>query len=84
MVAAGYLVELVFGPLRLQPTGPRHASVGMAGIRWNYTSWLNVLFLLLAAALLWRFLRTGGRQMLAMMGGGPDDMAEHACAAHTH
>jgi len=84
MVAAGYLVESVFGPLRLQPTGPRHASVGMDGIRWNYTSWLNVLFLLLAAALLWRFLRTGGRQMLAMMGGGPDDMAEHGCAAHTH
>jgi hypothetical protein len=80
MVAAGYLVELVFGPLRLQPTGPRHASVGMDGIRWNYTSWLNVLFLLLAAALVWRFVRTGGRQMLAMMGGDPDAAAEHSCA----
>jgi uncharacterized membrane protein YraQ (UPF0718 family) len=79
MVGAGYLIELVFGPLGLQPSGPRHASVGMDGIRWNYTSWLNILFLLLAAALLWRFLRTGGRQMLAMMGGGPDDMAEHSC-----
>jgi uncharacterized membrane protein YraQ (UPF0718 family) len=82
MVGAGYLVELVFGPLGLQPSGPRHASVGMAGIRWNYTSWLNLLFLLLAAALLWRFLRTGGRQMLVMMGGGPDDMAEHHGCAH--
>lgn len=83
MVAAGYLIELVFGPLQLQPSGPRHASVGMDGIRWNYTSWLNVLFLLLAAALLWRFLRTGGRSMLAMMGGGPDDAAEHSCG-HSH
>jgi uncharacterized membrane protein YraQ (UPF0718 family) len=81
MVAAGYVVELAFGPLRLLPTGPRHATVGMTGIRWNYTSWLNVLFLLLAAVLLWRFLRTGGRGMLAMMGGGPDDMSEqHDCS----
>jgi hypothetical protein len=84
MVAAGYLIELVFGPLRLQPTGPRHASVGTDGIRWNYTSWLNVLFLLLAAALVWRFLRTGGRQMLAMMGGGADGTADlsepHGCS----
>jgi uncharacterized membrane protein YraQ (UPF0718 family) len=83
MVGAGYLIELVFGPLGLQPSGPRHASVGMDGVRWNYTSWLNILFLLLAAALLWRFLRTGGREMLAMMGGGPDDMAEHSCG-HSH
>jgi hypothetical protein len=81
MVAAGYVVELAFGPLRLLPTGPRHATVGMTGIRWNYTSWLNVLFLLLAAVLLWRFLRTGGRGMLAMMGGGPDDMSDqHDCS----
>jgi len=31
--------------------------------------------LLLAALLVWRFFTTGGRAMLAMMGGGPDDMA---------
>lgn len=39
---------------------------------------LNIAFLLPAGALLWRFLRTGGRQMLSMMGGPPDEMAaEH-------
>ena len=59
------------------PTGPRHASVGDAGISWNYTTWLNIVFLLLAAALVVRFVRTGGREMLAMMGGGPHDMADH-------
>ncbi|HJQ03575.1 MAG TPA: permease [Jatrophihabitans sp.] len=82
MVAAGYLVELLFSPLRLAPTGPRHASVGENGISWNYTTWLNMAFLLLAAVLIWRFLTTGGRAMLSMMGGGPDDMAGHedACA----
>ncbi|HEV7204282.1 MAG TPA: permease [Jatrophihabitans sp.] len=77
MVAAGYAVELVFGPLHLIPQGARNASVGDDGISWNYTTWLNVTFLLLAAALVLRFLRTGGRAMLSMMGGGPDDMEHH-------
>ncbi|MDT4975647.1 MAG: hypothetical protein QOG98_1405, partial [Pseudonocardiales bacterium] len=26
--------------------------------------------------LLWRFFTTGGRAMLTMMGGGPDDMSD--------
>jgi uncharacterized membrane protein YraQ (UPF0718 family) len=80
MVAAGYVIELVFGPLHLIPSGPRHASVGENGITWNYTTWLNIVFLALAAMLVWRFFTTGGRAMLAMMGGGPDDMA----GAHEH
>jgi uncharacterized protein len=49
----------------------------MDGISWNYTSVLNIVFLIVAALLVWRFLTTGGRAMLAMMGGGPDDMAAH-------
>jgi uncharacterized membrane protein YraQ (UPF0718 family) len=77
MVAAGYVIELLFSPLHLIPTGLRHAKVGDTGVSWNYTTWLNIVFLILAAALLWRFFTTGGRQMLAMMGGGPDDMADH-------
>src|SRR4051794_22945056 len=72
MVVAGYFVELVFAPLHLIPTGPRQAKVGDNGISWNYTTWLNIAFLLLAAGLVWRFLATGGRAMLAMMGGAPD------------
>jgi uncharacterized protein len=72
MVAAGYFIELVFTPLHLVPTGPRHAVEGQAGISWNYTSWLNIAFLIVAALLVWRFLATGGRPMLAMMGGDPD------------
>jgi hypothetical protein len=77
MVAAGYVVELLFAPLGLIPEGPRNASTGDDGIRWNYTTWLNIVFLVLAAVLVVRFFRTGGREMLAMMGGGPDDMADH-------
>ncbi|HEY2271534.1 MAG TPA: permease [Jatrophihabitantaceae bacterium] len=76
MVVAGYVIELLFSPLHLVPTGTRSASMGDDGVRWNYTTFLNIVFLLLAAALVWRFYRTGGREMLGMMNGGPDDMAD--------
>jgi uncharacterized membrane protein YraQ (UPF0718 family) len=61
MVGAGYFIELVFARLGLVPTGRRNASVGDASIQWNYTTVLNIVFLLLAAVLVWRFLRSGGR-----------------------
>jgi hypothetical protein len=61
MVAAGYVVELTFQPLGLVPEGPRQASVGEDSIRWNYTTVLNIVFVALAATLLSRFFRTGGR-----------------------
>ena len=70
MVGAGYLVEILFGVTGLVPT-QRSATVMQEGISWNYTSWLNIAFLLLAAALITRFVRTGGIPMLKMMGGGP-------------
>jgi hypothetical protein len=79
MVAAGYVVELLFTALHLVPEGPRHASVGDMSISWNYTTFLNIGFVLLAASLIWRFLVTGGREMLSMMGGGPDDMTHQQC-----
>ena len=84
MVAAGYVIEFVFGPLGLVPGGPRNASEGNDAIRWNYTTVLNIVFLVVAAVLVWRFLRTGGRAMLAMMGGGPDDLAGHDHSGHAH
>jgi len=78
MVAAGYLVEIIFSVLHLIPTS-RNAQVLEPHISWNYTTMLNIIFLALAAALLWRFFRTGGRQMLAKMDGAPDSAGgEHA------
>jgi hypothetical protein len=38
-------------------------------IHWNYTTALNIIFLLLAAVSVIRFLRTGGPEMLRMIGG---------------
>ncbi|MBO0892261.1 MAG: permease, partial [Acidothermales bacterium] len=71
MVVAGYVVELLFGGLGLVPSD-RTATTIEPGISWNYTSWLNIVFLALAAALLVRFVRTGGVPMLKVMGGEPD------------
>jgi uncharacterized protein len=71
MVSAGYAIELIFGTTGLIPR-QRNARVMQEGISWNYTTWLNIAFLILAAVLLLRFFRTGGRAMLRMMGGAPD------------
>jgi hypothetical protein len=78
MVIAGYLVELIFGVAGLIPR-ERRATVMEEHVAWNYTTWLNLAFLLLAAVLLVRFVRTGGIPMLKMMGGSPegDDTAHH-------
>jgi len=80
MVAAGYIIEFLFGGLGLIPA-ERTAKVGDIGVHWNYTTVLNIIFLLLAAALLVRFFRSGGAAMLKMMGGGPDEHEQHARAA---
>jgi len=71
MVVAGYIIEFSFGALGLVPA-ERDARVAAHGIEWNYTTVLNIIFLLLAAALLVRFFRSGGAPMLKMMGGSPD------------
>jgi uncharacterized membrane protein YraQ (UPF0718 family) len=70
MVVAGYVVEGLFALLHLVPT-TRRATVVEAGFSWNYTTWLDLLFLCLSAALVVRFIRTGGLPMLKMMGGPP-------------
>jgi uncharacterized protein len=74
MAGAAYVVEVVFGPLGLIPT-QRNALVVEAGVSLNYTTVLNVIFLALAAVLVWRFKRTGGPEMLAMMDMAPEEMS---------
>jgi uncharacterized membrane protein YraQ (UPF0718 family) len=76
MAAAGYVIELAFGGLGLVP-GRASAKIPDQGVSWDYTTWLNVVFLLVAAALIIRFARTGGPAMLKMMGGAPEP-AGHA------
>jgi uncharacterized membrane protein YraQ (UPF0718 family) len=81
MVAAGYLVELLFGATSLIPK-QRNATVMQAAISWNYTTWLNIAFLVVAAILIARFITTGGLPMLRMMGGSPDAGHEHSPECH--
>ncbi|QLI99628.1 permease [Streptomyces sp. NEAU-sy36] len=76
IAVAGYVVEFVFGGLGLVPD-QAVARLPEEGIGWNYTTWLNIAFLLLAACLVVRFLRTGGPAMLRMMGGSPQETEEH-------
>lgn len=80
-VVAGYAVELLFGALGWIPD-QRQAQLPTEGITWNYTTWLNIVFLVLGAALVVRFVRTGGLPMLRMMGGAPDAPAQHEHHPH--
>jgi uncharacterized membrane protein YraQ (UPF0718 family) len=82
-VVAGYVVELLFGVTGLIPRD-RNARIEMAHLSWNYTTYLNIAFLLLALVLIVRFLRTGGPAMLKMMGGAPDGMTGHDHTGHDH
>ncbi|TIH37405.1 permease [Subtercola vilae] len=81
MVLAGYAVELIFTPLGLIPTN-RNLTIVDDGTSWNYTTWLNIVFLLIGALLLVVFYRSGSGPMLKMMGGNPDGGADHA--VHNH
>ncbi len=79
MVVAAFAVELAFGALGLIPRAGL-ATAAAAGIRLNYTTVLNLVFLILSAALVRRFLRTGGPAMLRMMAqpaGAPSAPPEH-------
>jgi uncharacterized protein len=76
MVIAGYIVEFLFDSLGLVPT-ERTARVAEQSIQWNYTTVLNIIFLLVAVALLVRFFRSGGGPMLRMMDGAPDQHSGH-------
>ncbi len=82
MSLAALAVEYVFGLFRLIPE-QRHVQIAEAAIRWNYTTILNIVFLLLATLLVIRFFRTGGPAMLRMMNahsGGQD----HGMHNHGH
>jgi hypothetical protein len=83
MVTAGYLVEIIFGTAGLIPS-QHHATVLEAGISWNYTTWLNIVFLALAALLVARFLTSGGAPMLRAMGGSPADAEDEHGHHHHH
>ncbi len=80
MVISGYLIEIIFSFLHLIPN-ERTTRISQASISWNYTTFLNVIFLLLAGILLYRFINSGGLGMLKMMNktSNMDDGHIHEC-----
>jgi uncharacterized protein len=80
MVASGLIVEFVFHGVGLEPH-ERNAKVMEAGVTWNYTTVLNIVFLGAAGLVLWRYFRQGGGlRMLRMM----DEPMAHAHGDHCH
>jgi uncharacterized protein len=75
MATAGLIVDVIFKLIGIEPTGPRDAKVTDAGVSWNYTTVLNILFLLLAAVLVVRYFRKGGGLAMLRMMSAP--MGEH-------
>jgi hypothetical protein len=66
MAVAGFLIGGAFQLLGLAPEH-RHVAVFETAPSWNYTTFLDLGFLVLMGALGWRFLTTGGPQMLRAM-----------------
>lgn len=82
MAGAALAVEFLFQALGLVPA-QRSARIIEASITFNYTTVLNILFMIVATLLVLRFFRTGGPEMLRMM----DKPSEHdaqAGATHAH
>jgi hypothetical protein len=84
MASAGLVVEFLFGGLGIERTA-RNAKVMTATVTWNYTTVLDIVFLVLAAALTWRYFRRGGGwSMLTMMNEPMDHDHHHHEHAHHH
>lgn len=66
MVLAGYVIEGVIQLLHFVPK-VRNATVLEASVSWNYTSILNIIFLVITFVVVTRFFKTGGRDMMKMM-----------------
>jgi uncharacterized protein len=66
MATSAVVIEFVFQALHLIPAQHK-ARIVEASITWNYTTILNIIFLIIGAVLVWRFLKTGGPAMLKHM-----------------
>ena len=80
MVGAGLAVEFLFQMLGIERHA-RNAKVEMVSVSWNYTTYLNIVFLLLAATLVWRYFRRGGGWAMLKVMNEPIGEGHHA---HSH
>jgi uncharacterized membrane protein YraQ (UPF0718 family) len=83
MVLAGLVIGGLFQLVGLAPS--HHLITAFqTGPTWNYTTFLNIGSLVLAAVLAWRFLRTGGIEMLRAMERAPQPGHEMVHDHHDH
>jgi uncharacterized membrane protein YraQ (UPF0718 family) len=66
MALAALGIEFLFQSAGLVPA-ERHAQIVEAAVTINYTTILNVVFLVIATLLVVRFIKTGGLEMMRMM-----------------
>ena len=75
MALAGFLVGGAFQLLGLAPTN-HNVAVFEAQPAWNYTTFLDIAFLVLMALLAWRFVTTGGIEMVRAHARRPEAAAQ--------
>jgi uncharacterized protein len=74
---AGFLVGGAFQLLGLVPTN-HHVAVFETSPTWNYTTVLDIVFVVLMVVLAWRFFTTGGVEMLRAMSHPPQEQPKLA------
>ena len=87
MAGAAVTVEWLFLALHLIPDAHATRMTMEMGFRWDHTAILNIIFLAIAAVLLWRFFRSGGAGMLRHMNDPLDGNGGHGhsgVVAHGH
>jgi uncharacterized protein len=77
MAVAGFAIGGLFQLLGLAPTN-HNITVFESSPSWNYTSFLDIAFLVLMAVLAWRFVNTGGIEMLRAHGHHHEEGAAQA------
>ena len=81
MAVAGFVIVGAFQLLGLAPAH-HHIAVSETRPSSNYSTFLNLAFLALMAVLAWRFVTTGGLEMVRAMGTMPDHAQHHAAGQH--
>jgi YHS domain-containing protein/uncharacterized membrane protein YraQ (UPF0718 family) len=74
MALAGFLIGAAFQLFGLVPTN-HHVAIFETRPTWNYTTFLDLAFLVLMAVMAWRFFTTGGVEMMRSMAHSPESQS---------
>ena len=77
MAAAGLAVQGIFSAAHAVPSAPADQQIVATSFSWNYTSFLNVVFILVAAGLYWLY------RHRAQLGGGQGYTTDPVCGMRT-